>query len=34
MRTFARPRFWVSLDGNFWCGGRTSVDGVSPGRSP
>jgi len=23
-----RPRLWVSLDGNFWYGGRTSVDGV------
>jgi hypothetical protein len=23
-----RPRFWVSLDGNFWHGGRTSLDGV------
>lgn len=23
-----RPRFWVSLDGNFWYGGRTSVDGI------
>jgi hypothetical protein len=23
-----RPRFWVSLDGNFWYGGRTSLDGV------
>ena len=23
-----RPRFWVSLDGNFWYGGRTSIDGV------
>ena len=27
-----RPRFWVSLDGNFWTGGRTSVNGVeNPG---
>lgn len=23
-----RPRMWVSLDANFWYGGRTSVDGV------
>lgn len=23
-----RPRFWVSLDGNFWYGGRTSLDGA------
>jgi hypothetical protein len=23
-----RPRLWVSLDGNFWHGGRTSVNGV------
>ncbi len=23
-----RPRFWVSLDGNFWFGGRTSLNGV------
>jgi len=23
-----RPRFWVSLDGNFWYGGRTTVSGV------
>jgi hypothetical protein len=23
-----RPRLWVSLDGNFWYGGRTSLDGV------
>jgi hypothetical protein len=22
------PRFWVSLDGNFWRGGRTSLNGV------
>lgn len=22
------PRFWVSLDGNFWFGGRTSLNGV------
>jgi Putative MetA-pathway of phenol degradation len=24
----ARPGVWVSLDGNFWYGGRTSLDGV------
>jgi hypothetical protein len=23
-----RPRLWVSLDGNFWRGGRTSLNGV------
>jgi hypothetical protein len=23
-----RPRFWVSLDGNFWFGGKTSLNGV------
>jgi hypothetical protein len=23
-----RPRFWVSLDANFWYGGRTSLNGV------
>ena len=23
-----RPRLWVSLDANFWYGGRSSVDGV------
>ena len=22
------PRFWVSLDGNFWFGGRTSLNGI------
>lgn len=22
-----RPRFWVSLDGNFWYGGKTSLNG-------
>ena len=27
-----RPRYWVSLDGNFWYGGRTSLNGVeTPG---
>ena len=24
-----KPRLWISLDGNFWFGGKTSVDGVS-----
>ncbi len=23
-----RPRFWVSLDGNYWAGGKTSLNGV------
>jgi hypothetical protein len=23
-----KPLLWVSLDGNFWYGGRTSLDGV------
>jgi hypothetical protein len=23
-----KPRLWVSLDGNFWVGGRTSLNGV------
>ena len=23
-----KPGFWVSLDGNFWVGGSTSVTGV------
>jgi hypothetical protein len=23
-----KPRFWISLDGNFWSGGRTSVNGT------
>jgi hypothetical protein len=23
-----RPRFWVSLDGNYWYGGKTSLNGV------
>lgn len=23
-----RPRFWASLDGNFWFGGKTSLNGV------
>lgn len=28
-----RPRFWVSLDGNFWYGGRTSLNGVENPRT-
>jgi len=24
-----KPRLWVSLDGNFWFGGRTSLNGLS-----
>jgi hypothetical protein len=24
---YAKPRLWASLDGNFWTGGRSSVDG-------
>jgi hypothetical protein len=23
-----KPRLWLSLDSNFWYGGRTSVSGV------
>lgn len=23
-----KPRLWASLDGNFWYGGRTSLNGV------
>jgi hypothetical protein len=23
-----KPRLWISLDGNFWYGGRTSVNGI------
>jgi len=23
-----KPRFWASLDGNFWFGGKTSLNGV------
>jgi hypothetical protein len=23
-----KPRLWASLDGNFWFGGKTSIDGV------
>ena len=25
---FKKPRLWASLDGNFWFGGKTSVNGV------
>ena len=25
---YLKPRLWVSLDGNFWNGGRTSVNGL------
>jgi hypothetical protein len=28
-----RPRLWVSLDGNFWNGGRTSVNGTENPRT-
>ena len=24
---YAKPRFWASLDGNFWAGGRSTVNG-------
>lgn len=24
-----KPRFWVSVDGNFWLGGTTSLDGLA-----
>jgi hypothetical protein len=24
-----KPRWWVSLDGNFWFGGTTSLNGIS-----
>ena len=23
-----KPRFWASLDGNYWFGGKTSINGV------
>ena len=26
---YLRPRLWASFDGNFWAGGRTTVNGVS-----
>ena len=25
---YVTPRFWTSLDGNFWFGGRTAVNGI------
>lgn len=28
-----RPRLWASLDGNFWVGGRTSINGVEDSNS-
>ena len=28
-----KPRFWISLDGNFWFGGSTSVNGVQNSAS-
>ena len=28
-----RPRLWVSLDGNFWYGGKTSLNGVENPRT-
>ena len=28
-----KPRLWASLDGNFWFGGRTSVNGVENGNT-
>lgn len=28
-----RPRFWISLDGNFWFGGSTSINGVQNSAS-
>ena len=28
-----RPLFWISLDGNFWYGGRTSRNGVENGST-
>ncbi len=28
-----RPRLWASLDGNFWVGGRTSINGVESSNS-
>ena len=27
-RTLGKPRFWVSLDGNFWFGGATTLGGI------
>ncbi len=28
-----RPRLWASFDGNFWVGGRTSINGVESSNS-
>ena len=28
-----KPRMWASLDGNFWVGGRTSINGVQNANS-
>ncbi len=28
-----KPRLWVSLDGNFWYGGRTSLNGIENPRT-
>lgn len=28
-RNFGNPRFWASLDGNFWFGGTTTLGGVT-----
>ena len=28
-----KPRLWASLDGNFWMGGRTSLNGVENSRT-
>jgi hypothetical protein len=28
-----KPRFWASLDGNFWFGGSTSINGVENAKT-
>jgi hypothetical protein len=28
-----KPRLWASLDGNFWIGGRTSINGIQNANS-
>jgi hypothetical protein len=28
-----KPRLWVSLDGNFWYGGETSLSGVPTAKT-
>jgi hypothetical protein len=28
-----KPRLWISLDGNYWYGGRTSLNGVETAGS-